>query len=64
VRDRIRADDWSQVQPGLTLAASVGVACGQGPAELYRAADEALYRAKRAGGARVRTSADPAETAV
>jgi diguanylate cyclase (GGDEF)-like protein len=61
VRDRIRGDDWSHVHPGLTLAASVGVACGQGGSSaLYRAADEALYRAKRSGGARVRMSAGPA----
>jgi GGDEF domain-containing protein len=37
------------------VAASVGVACGQhDETALYRAADEALYEAKRAGGARVR----------
>jgi diguanylate cyclase (GGDEF)-like protein len=56
VRDRIRAASWDQVHPHLTVAASVGVACGQqGEAGLYRAADEALYEAKRAGGACVRT---------
>lgn len=56
VRDRIRAAPWDEVHPRLAVAASVGVACGeQGETELYRAADEALYEAKRAGGARVRT---------
>jgi diguanylate cyclase (GGDEF)-like protein len=55
VRDRIRAEPWSAVDPALNVAASVGVACGQhDETALYRAADEALYQAKRAGGARVR----------
>lgn len=55
VRDRIRAEPWSAVDPELDVAASVGVACGQhDETALYRAADEALYEAKRAGGARVR----------
>ena len=56
VRDRIRAAPWDEVHPRLAVAASVGVACGeQSETELYRAADEALYEAKRAGGACVRT---------
>ena len=55
VRDRIRSEPWEDLSPGLRVAASVGVACGQsGERQLYRAADEALYEAKRAGGARVR----------
>lgn len=55
VRDLIRSEPWHDISPGLRVAASVGVACGQsGERELYRAADEALYEAKRAGGARVR----------
>jgi diguanylate cyclase (GGDEF)-like protein len=59
VRDRIRAETWPSVHPALTVAASVGVACGQqGAMALYRAADEALYTAKRAGGGRVRAFVD------
>ena len=55
VRDRIRSEPWHDLDPELRVAASVGVACGQaGERELYRAADEALYEAKRAGGGRVR----------
>ena len=55
VRDRIRAEPWDDIRLDLRVAASVGVACGQlGERELYRAADTALYEAKRAGGARVR----------
>ena len=55
VRDRVRSEPWHDIRRGLTVAASVGVACGQeGETALYRAADAALYEAKRAGGARVR----------
>ena len=42
-------EPWELVRPGLRVATSVGAAVGSGvaPEQLYRAADDALYRAKR-----------------
>lgn len=55
VRDRVRNEPWHELRAGLAVAVSVGVAWGErNGVALYREADEGLYRAKRAGGARVR----------
>jgi diguanylate cyclase (GGDEF)-like protein len=55
VRDQVRNEPWHTIHPALTVAASVGVACGhRDTTALYRTADAALYAAKRAGGSRVR----------
>ena len=60
VRDRVRSEPWQQLRDGLWIAVSVGVAWGARTGdELYREADDALYRAKRAGGARVHASWSP-----
>jgi diguanylate cyclase (GGDEF)-like protein len=55
VADAVAQEDWERLAPGLAVTVSIGAALavaepGQpvGPA-LYRAADEALYRAKRQG---------------
>jgi len=58
----LRAEPWDAIAAGLRITASVGVAVafppgigrersrsGLSPALLYRAADDALYAAKRAG---------------
>lgn len=63
VRDRVRTEPWHELREELEVAVSVGVAWGaRSGVALYREADEGLYQAKRAGGARVRgvrvTSAD------
>lgn len=63
VSERIATEPWPDLQPGLAVRASVGVAWGApGGVALYREADEGLYRAKRAGGGTVRGGAadDPA----
>jgi diguanylate cyclase (GGDEF)-like protein len=55
VRDRVRTEPWHELRAGLEVAVSVGVAWGaRSGVALYREADEGLYQAKRAGGARVR----------
>jgi diguanylate cyclase (GGDEF)-like protein len=55
VRDRVRTEPWDELREGLEVAVSVGVAWGaRRGAALYREADDGLYQAKRAGGARVR----------
>jgi diguanylate cyclase (GGDEF)-like protein len=55
VRDRVRTEPWHELRVGLQVAVSVGVAWGaRTGSALYRQADESLYEAKRAGGARVR----------
>lgn len=55
VRDRVRTEPWHELRAGLEVAVSVGVAWGaRTGGALYREADEGLYQAKRAGGARVR----------
>jgi diguanylate cyclase (GGDEF)-like protein len=60
VRDRVRSEPWQELRDGLRIAASVGVAWGARTGdELYREADVSLYRAKRAGGARVNASWSP-----
>jgi diguanylate cyclase (GGDEF)-like protein len=50
----IREERWVEVDPGLRVTASVGVAAdaGEDPEALAEAADAALYRAKAAGGDR------------
>jgi diguanylate cyclase (GGDEF)-like protein len=51
--DAIVKADWHAVAPGLSVTASIGMAVTRsgrdplGPSELYRAADRALYAAKR-----------------
>ena len=49
----IRDADWSAVAPGLTVTASVGVACSDEDDDLAALADGRLYDAKRAGRDRV-----------
>jgi diguanylate cyclase (GGDEF)-like protein len=49
----IREADWSAVAPGLTVTASVGVACADEGHDLPALADRRLYDAKRAGRDRV-----------
>jgi diguanylate cyclase (GGDEF)-like protein len=51
----IREARWPDVDAGLRLTASVGVAAadGEDPEALVEAADQAMYRAKVAGGDRV-----------
>ncbi len=51
----IASQAWGEVSPGLTVTASIGMTVTEpgapwDPAELYSAADAALYRAKRAAG--------------
>jgi diguanylate cyclase (GGDEF)-like protein len=56
IRQRIRAEPWEHIAPGLTVTASVGVASTNDPdqlAALARAADQRLYDAKRSGRDRV-----------
>jgi diguanylate cyclase (GGDEF)-like protein len=59
-RTAVAAEPWSSIAPGLDVRASIGMAvsvpagepatpAGHDPAELYRAADAALYAAKRSG---------------
>ena len=60
VRRIIEGIDLSEVQPGLRISSSFGiaeVASGQGWEEAARRADEALYRAKHAGRNRVEVCA-------
>jgi diguanylate cyclase (GGDEF)-like protein len=48
------AEPWQEIAPDLAVQASIGLACGD-PRQLDRlsqAADNALYRAKAAGGSR------------
>jgi diguanylate cyclase (GGDEF)-like protein len=49
----IRDADWSDLAPGLTVTASVGVACADEADDLSALADRRLYDAKRAGRDRV-----------
>ena len=57
---------WTEVSLDLVVTASVGVALsltsGSEPADLYRAADAALYAAKRTGAGLVVSSSRTAET--
>jgi diguanylate cyclase (GGDEF)-like protein len=49
--------DWGQIEPGLRITVSVGVACGveaTSPVEVLALADARLYEAKHAGRNRVR----------
>jgi len=54
IAQSIREEPWDEVEPGLRVTASVGVAAddGKDPEGLAHAADAALYRAKAAGGDR------------
>lgn len=59
IRVQIEGWHWSDIAPGLGVTISIGcstLAAGDAPAELLRAADLALYEAKRAGRNRVMTS--------
>jgi diguanylate cyclase (GGDEF)-like protein len=54
--DAIHGEHWDHVAPGLTVTASIGLACGEGDADvetLAKTADRRLYEAKRAGRARL-----------
>ena len=51
--EAIRDADWCEVAPGLTVTASVGVACSDEPGDLATLADRRLYAAKRAGRDRI-----------
>ena len=66
--DRLRTLDLDDIEPGLRITASIGIAFGDptAPSELLRAADRCLYQAKSAGRDRVVLAADPAvvDTAV
>ncbi|MFK8024394.1 MAG: GGDEF domain-containing protein [Ilumatobacter sp.] len=68
--DRVRAEladrDWSEIAPGLPVRASAGVAVGRSEAarSVLERADDALYRAKRAGRNRTVIAGDPRLTAV
>ena len=66
VRDRVRHLTLDGVPEGIDLSASVGIAFfpedGDSPKALMRAADDALYAAKRAGRDRV-VLAESIETA-
>lgn len=56
--------DWSKLQPGLHVTASIGLTvaeAGEDPEEVLRRADEGLYEAKRSG--RNRISLAPAVSA-
>jgi diguanylate cyclase (GGDEF)-like protein len=46
--DVLHAEDWATMATGLRVTVSVGAALGEAGVELYRAADKALYTAKRA----------------
>ena len=52
---QLRLLDWSDIAPNMSVTISTGVAAGSfaDPRELLEAADQALYRAKRAGRDRV-----------
>lgn len=56
LRRRVMDHPWDEIHPGLRVTASFGVAAGSANevADLMKAADRALYRAKRAGRNRVR----------
>jgi diguanylate cyclase (GGDEF)-like protein len=61
IMEQIDALSWDHVEPGLHITLSVGMSAGQLEGnlvdELQRAADEALYAAKAAGGRQAVTSA-------
>jgi len=53
VLECIRSHTWHDIDSGLRVTASMGVASGDSSgATLYRSADRALYSSKRASGAR------------
>ncbi len=55
ILDRLHAEPWSELAPGLAISVSLGVTAGD-PGDVRRlrqSADQALYEAKAAGGDRV-----------
>jgi diguanylate cyclase (GGDEF)-like protein len=52
IREAVQGEPWERIAPGLTVTASVGVACTDTPRDLealVSLADQRLYDAKRAG---------------
>ncbi len=57
IRTAVRSADLGHLAPGIRVSVSTGVAAllpGMSGRDLFQAADEQLYRAKRAGRDRVR----------
>lgn len=64
LQQAVRAEQWSEVAPGLDVSVSIGLSAGSGGRGLYRTADQAMYAAKKAGGGRVVAGGDATRGAV